>query len=224
MWTAITGFFAAYKGGITLFLVALIAISMAVVARNWSCREHKDPRPPKPVEYTVIKALNGASIECKRGKLRGRVIYLQDVAAPMEGQDCFEESRDNLAKLAGDTIRVERERKRILLKGESQQTVEAEARPPIEGVVYGASNICLQEAQLTNGLVELTSDDVPDSWQAAEKFAQKKMLGIWATKPIPPEPEKSIWAKWFTRLAIVVFAFLLGWFTWDIWKGVKSND
>jgi endonuclease YncB( thermonuclease family) len=267
MWAWFTGLTTASKATITLVLVAVIVVGSCRALKFADDIIHPDPpKPPKVTEYTVIESLTGATLKCKHRR-KEIVVYLQDVAAPMEG-DCFAESRENLAKLAGDTIMVERPRRRILLghvkSGDKiapvryvpghqvagltvvkrsdggvsyiqnmSETPEdyvnhksgeaVDARGPIEGVIYGASNICLQEAQLTNGLAELTSDDVPDSWIAAEKFAQKQKLGVWATKPIPPKPEKSIWVKRLTLYSIIVSAILIAWFIWGIYKEIKNQ-
>jgi hypothetical protein len=77
------------KGMIGLALVTVIAVSFAIIARNWHCE--KPPKPPKPKDYEVSSVPNGAMILVKVG-LRDRrtaTVRLASIAAPMqEWKDC----------------------------------------------------------------------------------------------------------------------------------------
>ena len=73
-------FFAAITGkaGLVLIAVTIIAVSLAIVAYNWSCRKPKPPRPPRPnrVEsFEVVSVPTGNSIEVKAGR-RDRSIII----------------------------------------------------------------------------------------------------------------------------------------------------
>jgi endonuclease YncB( thermonuclease family) len=88
--------------------VALVAlICLAIIARNWSCRPHKPPRPPREWQCEVISVPNGASIEVKGG-LRGRkphTVALYGIAAPT-ADPWASASTASLAALCGATCRV----------------------------------------------------------------------------------------------------------------------
>jgi endonuclease YncB( thermonuclease family) len=185
MWAWFSGLSLASKSTITLALLAIIAVSMAVCMRN--CRKiwvQPEPKPPKVTEYEVVEVLSGASILCKHRR-REVVVYLQDIAAPAEGEPYFAESRDNLKLIAGSMIKVERERRRILFRGTEgeslpEQADSIEARGPIEGIAYGSTNQCLQVEQLEAGWASVTGDDAPKAWNTAEREARKKNKGMWS--------------------------------------------
>jgi hypothetical protein len=212
------------KTGMTLVCVTVIAVALAVVARNWSCREKREPRPPRPnkVEsFTVVSVPSGNTIEVKAGKKRTIIITLGLIAVPAE---CSEPSRANLAKMVGNTIEAEVPRRR--LRGTEDEPAESEpleARSPFTSPhILGESGLCLQLEQLKAGLAMPNTSDIPDEWMAATKYAQDNKLGMWATLPIPPEPEKSKWTSRLTWYAGAVFVFLFGWFVWDIYSEIRK--
>jgi len=195
----------AIKSGTTLLLITAIMVSLAVVARNWSCQQsrwewRKEQRQPKTVEYHVVSVPNGAAIVASRREGRERrtvSIYLSHIRAPLEGEPYFAESRDNLALLAGDRIRVEQRRilRLPVQQGRSRdEGQEAESRPDdaegvaapdapeqrnvIVGNVWGRGGALLNAAQLRDGWA-LSVGDVPEEWRQAENEARKNKRGMW---------------------------------------------
>ena len=220
-------FFAAITGkaGLVLIAVTIIAVSLAIVAYNWSCRKPKPPRPPRPnrVEsFEVVSVPTGNSIEVKAGRRdRSITITLGGIGVPTEYQA---DSWASLKKLVGSTIRAEVPRRR--LRGTEDEPAESEpleARSPFTSPhILGESGLCLQLEQLKAGMAMPNTSDIPSEWTAACKYAQDNKLGMWATTPIPPEPEASKWASRFTWYAVAVFVFLFGWFVWDIYSGIRK--
>ena len=122
-------------------------------------------------------------------------ITLANVAAPTS-PTLAEQSRANLERLAGKTIRIEHHGllratgetqstpgdacQRRLDNEEAKATAEApEARGPIVGTVYGEAGGCLQVEQLMAGMVKAT-DGASAEWRRVEATARKKKLGLWA--------------------------------------------
>ena len=178
-----SAFFAAITGkaGLVLIAVTIIAVSLAIVARNWSCRKPKPPRPPRPnrVEsFEVVSVPTGNSIEVKAGrKNRTITITLGGIGVPTE---CQSESWAHLKKLAGATIRAEVPGRRLQSEPDTEPP---EARSDFTSpLVYGESGLCLQLEQLKAGMactVERPNESLPADWLAAEKAAQKAGIGIW---------------------------------------------
>ena len=118
-------FFSMYVGKASLYLVLVVVglIALAVVARNWSCRSPRQPRPHKIVTagpYRVLSIPTGASIEVATGRKdkRTRTIRLLYVQAPVSGPDA-QAAIDNLRDIAGPEITVQYE-KHGLLRGEDK--------------------------------------------------------------------------------------------------------
>jgi len=178
-----SAFFAAITGkaGLMLICVTVIAVSLAIVARNWPCRQPKPPRPPRPnrVEsFEVVACPTGNSIEVKAGR-KGRTITitLGGIGVPTGYQA---DSWAHLKKLAGATIRAEVPGRRLQSEPDTEPP---EARSDFTSpLVYGESGLCLQLEQLKAGMactVERPNESLPADWLAAEKAAQKAGIGIW---------------------------------------------
>lgn len=168
------------KAGLTLLLVTVCFVSLAIVARNWSCRKPRPPRPPKIVTagpYGVVAVPTGASVTVQAGR-RGRTLTIRliGVAAPASGP-MAQVSADHLRGLAGATITVQYER-RGLLRGEDETDDAPEARVPDAGIVFGASGVNTNLEQVKAGLASC-HQDAPDEWKATEKIAKKSGLGMW---------------------------------------------
>jgi endonuclease YncB( thermonuclease family) len=176
--------FLASKAGIMLALVVVGLIALAVVARNWSCREHRERpdrerRREQPVTYgpyLVDAVETGNKIICVSGRGRREKkieIYLADIGVPAEGT-LAEESKANLAKAAGDKVTV---------------TCPRAARRPerLIGEVIGQSSEPLQVIQLRAGLA-ICDELAPPAYQAAQEEAKQEFRGIW----IEPKPKLSI--------------------------------
>jgi hypothetical protein len=181
------------KSTLMLALVAIVAVSLAVVVRN--CRKIWEPTPPPHSEkYDVVGVPNGGMIEVKWGPLgkRTAMVWLADISAPPPGDNDFESSRENLKILAGDVVRVETPgRHRIFgdtgrLDGVpvtsevqpegTEGTVEA--RGPIVGVVFGESGTCCNLGQIMDGWASCSSD-APKLWKQEEAKAKKDKRGMW---------------------------------------------
>jgi endonuclease YncB( thermonuclease family) len=173
------------KGYIWGFIILGCLMALAIVARNWSCRKPRPPRPPVSHTYMVVSVPNGATIlvNVGRGDRRTAPVTLQDIAAPVDGADA-EASRANLERLAGKQIRVEIER-RGLLRGTAEEENEVEqlmaARKPIVGVAYGESGGCLNLSQIMEGWATCQST-AEKAWKKEEKTAKKAKAGMWGKK------------------------------------------
>jgi len=176
-----------------MYVVAAVAViclvCLAIIARNWSCRKKRDPRPPR-IEtvgpYEVLSAETGASLKVKISKRRDRQVILDMIAAPAEGNPFSSASADNLRKLAGKSVTVQYERRGLfrssdgLVDGEVQPEADgAEARGILTGIVFGGSGINLNLAQVEAGYARC-HDDGPKEWEKAEAKAKKLGFGIWS--------------------------------------------
>jgi len=215
------------KAGITLALVTVCLVALAIVARNWSCRKPREPRPPRIITagpYDVVDSPTGASLVVAAGRRgRTRTIILAGVAVPASGAFA-QVSADHLRGMAGGSITVQYER-HGLLRGEApgdflawfeehapgceicsipptpkepepqfceeaQSRLESllvdeplEARGPLTGLVFGASGINLNLAQIAGGYAKITAGyDAPKEWREAEAEAKKQKLGVWGGK------------------------------------------
>jgi len=192
------------RGMIYAGLAVVGLLALAVIARNWSCRHGRTPRPLRihETQAEVDSVPNGATILVKAG-VRGRrtsPVLLADVAAPASGEPLFEASRENLARLAGARIRRQTER-RFLAENEGPAQAEdgpSESRGPSEAIVFGESGENLCVAQLCAGLGR--NRGTRPEWIAAEKEAQDAHRGLWAE---PLGEEGSWWP-------LVVAAILAG--------------
>jgi endonuclease YncB( thermonuclease family) len=133
-----------------------------------SCRRHREPRPPRSWSFEVDSVENGATIIVKTGlrERRTAAVTLADIVAPADGQPLAEQSRANLQRLAGRTVRVEHDG--LLRRG------------PMVGTVYGQSGAVLQEEQLRAGLARAL-DGAPAGWRGIEAEARGARRGLWAT-------------------------------------------
>ena len=157
------------------------------------------PKPPTERLYTVQAVTSGASIEVV-GR-RAQPILLKDVSAPAEGSPFAEQSRANLAKLAGARIRTETPHRGIFpirggedegqagrLLGDAGQHEEqpddspgAEARGPVVCVAYAESGGCLNLGQVMDGWVSCLPS-APAEWRKQEASAKKAKIGMWGKK------------------------------------------
>ena len=194
-------------------LVVVGLLALAVIARNWSCRHE---RPPRVRTFTadVDSVPNGASIVIKTGwrQRRTAAVALVDLAAPSEGDSLADDSRTNLARLAGSRIRIESSR--AMREGSPEPSECDSAVDPegmaldlglsaldFQGVVYGESgeNLCL--AQLRAGLARNQGQRA--EWIAAAKAAQEARQGIWAGGPIAEKLELPSWKSVVVAMAIL---------------------
>jgi len=193
---------AAWLLGKPTILLALVAV-VAVALWGFSCQCRKilnppKPRPPRTNSYTVVSVLTGATIEVATG-LRDRrtvTVTLLGIAAPIDGP-LAEQSRANLQRLAGATIRVETDRHGLLradpydsqrrLDENGEATAESPVEPepdpvasrwPVVGVVFGESGACLNVEQLASGMAKAL-DGTPKEWRKIEDAARKQRIGIW---------------------------------------------
>jgi hypothetical protein len=170
------------------------------IARNWSCRPNRQPRPPVSRVYEVVTVLSGAQIEVQYGRKdrRKTTVTLADIDA----SKWPEEAQKHLASICGPTIRVETPR-HGLLRGtpddadSSRQEGDGNgellpdddqggsdtiaARGPIVGLVYGQSGACLNIAQVADGFA-VCGPEAPKAWKKQESSARKSKAGMWRSK------------------------------------------
>lgn len=181
------------KPTVLLALVVIGLLALAVVARNWSCRDNT--RPPLPPRiygpYEVVSVPNGVTIEVRAG-LRGRqtkTLILAHVTAPVSGEAAHL-SQERLSVLAGANVRIAVERNRILFRAtedgggamegaavDSEDPLEA--RGPLVGLVYGPTGVLLNAAMIAQGYANC-SLDAPKDWKVYEKEAAVARRGLWA--------------------------------------------
>lgn len=177
-----------------LAVVVICLICLAIIARNWSCRQPREPRWKRQEvrrntgTFSVVSVPSGASIEVAYGRRdrKTAVIALEGIQVPAELAGV---SRTNLAKLAGGTIRltatladanvgnaVEQADQRRLDETEDPGTTaetigngtELEAKAPTGGIVFGESGACLQLEQIKAGAARCLPE-APEDWKAAEQ-------------------------------------------------------
>jgi len=202
------------KAGFYAALVLAIFVAGFVVC--WKL-EHRTEKTFSEV-LTVASVANGATIEAKAGLLgrSTRPVFIAGVAAPGLNDPLGPDSRDNLAGLAGSTIRVESKDRGILGK-------------PLVGQVFGDAGADLGIAQLRAGLAKCESQATKEQI-AAQKEAQKAGRGLWQTaggshwwhfnvadaafpepKPLKPETETPMLETIGLCLEILVAVIILGW-------------
>lgn len=156
-------------------IVLICLVCLAIISRNWSCRETRPPRPPRPPQYAtyrVIEVVNGATLRIAVGKRSRRVhtLQLMGIAAPAEGAWGFAESRDHLRQIAGTQVRIQ-----------IPSRIDEEPPKPERTVVtiaWGESGACLNLEQVRAGWAKTTSE-APAQWVEAERAARSERLGIW---------------------------------------------
>lgn len=169
-----------------MIVVGLIAL--AIVARNWSCRqtwadrreERREERSQRSVTCRVLDVLDGARLMVAWGRRdKGqREVILRGIEIPPSAQVS---AAENLEWLAGGSVRIEYESHRLFAAGEGDVALEAaemEATEPVAGLVYGNGNQCMNVEQLFAGLARCNAE-ANDVMRAAEKAAKKAKKGIW---------------------------------------------
>jgi endonuclease YncB( thermonuclease family) len=201
------------------YAAVVLAIFIAGVVLCWKW-DHRGEGKTYTEVLTVASVANGATIEAKAGLLgrATRPVFIAGIAAPGLNDPLGAASRDNLAGLAGETIRVQSETRGILGK-------------PLVGQVFGDTGADLGIAQLRAGLAKCESQATKEQI-AAQKEAQKAARGLWETsggshwwhfsvadgtipEPIPLVPESDMPALDFGLiLEIAVLAIATVWVFW----------
>lgn len=168
-------------------LVALICL--AIISRNWSCREHRErdgifnriKREKTYGPYAVARVLNSTEIVCQYGRETKRrepkkelLVYLEGI----EGQTYGEigvNAAEALRNAVGESITI-------------HCPVDRKHDFKMEGFVYDASGQCLQEVMLAGGWCKIKQQWAKDepggpsqAWLAAQEDAKKNKRGVWAT-------------------------------------------
>lgn len=156
-----------------MLTVALVAL--AVVARNWSCRQgrERDPIDRTLGPCQVISVDSGSTLTVA-GRLRGdepesrreSSLSLPGVASPAEGQPGFEESKTSLTASTGNEVMIDRQKEKILDRFEIV-------------AVYSATGQDLSLSQLQAGMA-WCQIDAGQTYRDAQKAAQKRKVGLWA--------------------------------------------
>ncbi len=184
---------------IIMAVLVICLICLAIIARNWSCREkrHRDPRPPKidfygPYKVKSIEAGNRIVADTGRKRNSERIVILQGVEI-VPGQ-WEQTAKEKLAAMAGENITV-KVAKRGLVKvtegkaGIREMTDEefeqlkedlgVEVRGPVIGIVVGQSGINLNIAIVEGGYARCNAD-ATNEMNEAEKKAKKQKFGVWS--------------------------------------------
>lgn len=165
-------------GVLILCVVALVAL--AIISRNWSCRQPKPPRIDNlgPFKVARVDGLNIVT-EAGLGGRRERVIRPEHLLPPTDAE-WLRVASDHVAAWVGSEVTVQRERRRIFSAAEpALKDNEPEAFGPIVGVVFGQSGINVNLELLRGGYADC-DDGAPKEWQAARDAARKKRTGIWS--------------------------------------------
>ena len=201
------------------------AAAIALLAVGWWLHYHW-VHGDAPKQYTQVLAVaaaeNGATLSVKSG-FRGRStqpVFVAGIAAPGLNDPLGPQSRDNLAVLAGDTVRVVMDRPGLFGRGQ-----------PLVGQVFGATGADLALAQLRAGFAKCESQATKDQI-AAQKEAQSAKRGLWASvggshwwhfgiaaadfpDPIPLVPETDApMLDYGLILEIAALAILAFWIFW----------
>lgn len=184
----------AFFGGYKLVLVAVIAVAVAVIARNWSCREERERRPlidrsiTMHGRCTAVLSGNRIEVEVERRRLLGEI----EEGTPDDplSPEAFAELQASLRgprefRLSGISVEDS-----ATLHGEAAVSllsrlvfgkpvsIDLDSRRDTEGVVWADNGACCQVELLGAGLAKL-SGVYPPEWAVAEKLAKKNELGIW---------------------------------------------
>jgi hypothetical protein len=161
------------KPTLILGLVVVGLIALAVVARNWSCRPVKPPRPPHT--YTVsgtvasIESANRFTMTVGRRDRQTTIAYVVDLGTGLE-------LTASLLPI-GSPCSVECEGRRILgdaPEDAQDEAVEAvEGRSPLCGVVTGPTGADVGMALVVAGFCGVTVDS-PAEYKRAASAAKKK--------------------------------------------------
>lgn len=177
------------KAGVMLALAVVGLVALAVVARNWSCRqsfwdrreERKEERRQRSVTCRVLDVLDGSRMLVAWGRRdKGqREVVLQGVEVPPNASVSAAFHLEGLT--VGESVRVEYESHRLFAAGDGEaelESAEMEATAPIVGIVYGDGNVCLNVEQIFAGLARCNAD-ANEIMRAAEKTAKREKKGIW---------------------------------------------
>jgi len=174
------------------YFLAVLILAVAFMASGawWSYNRHK-PKPPRPIpdkQYAVVGVPTGASIQIPAGLLgkRTATVNLLGISAPAVGEKWFEESRQNLTRIAGESVLIkavvtamgdnEFDDYKCSLSGDMDGPFNG---PPVAGNVYGISNQWLNLEQVKTGWADCAGD-ADKEILAAKKAAYKAKIGIWS--------------------------------------------
>jgi endonuclease YncB( thermonuclease family) len=163
------------KATVTLLLIAAIGFFV------W--RTVKILNPPEPIErnfgpYAVVSVDSGASITYEVRRRKQEHGLLPGISAPAVDQVGFDESRQSLTAMTGNSITICESKSKRLDRFEP-------------GDVLGETGQCLQIEQLKAGWAWVTSD-APKAYQAAQTAARKAEHGIWAMKEYTGMPDGGV--------------------------------
>jgi hypothetical protein len=173
------------KSTLTLAIIAMIAVSLAVVSRNWSCRKQPAPIERTLGPYAVVSVDSGASITFEIRRRKHEAMNLPGIASPAKGQRGYEISCAGLATVIGYAEVGEDDNGYVLVDENrlGKITIHESKTKHLDrfdaGDVFSQSGQCLQISQLAAGLAWCNAD-APKAYQAAQRAAQKKKYGLWS--------------------------------------------
>ncbi len=192
------------KSTVTLAIVAVIAVSVAVIARNWSCRAQREPRSPRAIEYKVVSVPDATTLLVSYG-LRDRKeasVSLFGIRVPSE---VSERSTSEVRRLAGGSVYLEEAQPSKMAATAEKATageVEGIRPPPSLAYAYGQEDM-IQLSLLRAGLAVSTTQ------QSRFLDAEREGMGETATT--------TIWASVVTLASVALIAACLygGWLVID---------
>lgn len=114
-------------GFISIYVILGIAlvclICLAIIARNWSCRHRRDPRPPRIVTYgpyDVVSVDSGIGMTVKVGRRdkSTRQVILDAISIPADTK-WADVAKGHLKELAGGSVTVQAEKHGIFRESDS---------------------------------------------------------------------------------------------------------
>ncbi len=202
-----------------LYAAAAVALLAAGCWLHWRWEHGSGPKLATQV-LRVAGAANGATLNV-RGGFAGRSTapaFVAGIAAPGLNDPLGPQSRDNLAALAGDTVRLVAPKQGLGSRG------------VLVGQIFGDTGADLAVAQLRAGLAKCETGATKEQI-AAESEARKARRGLWQTtggsswfhfgpaaadfpEAIPLEPPGKNMLDYGLILEVAVLAIVAVWIFW----------
>jgi endonuclease YncB( thermonuclease family) len=167
-----------YKLLAILVLLAIIVVGFWrwSVARHTPSERQKaraEERAMRLVHAEVVSVDSGADLTVKVGR-RDVPCHLAGIEIPAT---VAAEAKANIVRLT-ESGSVSIQVAKIVEKTDSGVDLRLFDRGPFNAVCL-SGGVCLQLGQLEAGMARCVNDQAPDTWQEAQKVAQKAKKGVW---------------------------------------------